>query len=290
MQPILFKLSVLGGRVEVGSYRFFLILAAIAGVLLAGLIAKRRSAASGQPLILWLSVAAAVPVGARLLHAVTNYGLYARDPGRFFSLKATGFALFGGLLLAVMVGAIVCRLLKLDLWRLADSAAPALGISIALVRIGCFLDGCCAGKPSSLPWAVIFPNPTADDLAHKTGSLPLIGGALRQIAAKPAAMHPVDLYELIAAAIGVALAVRLIKRRTPDGVVFLGFALWFSAFRLVNHPLRVPSATFIGPAWFYPGLYVAAIALSLAMLQRRLSGYAEFDPRPATELSIVSPK
>jgi len=271
MYPILFKLTVFGNYVEVGSYRFFLSLAAVAGVGLAWLIAKRRGLPSRQALILLLTTAAAVPVGARLLHVATNYGYYAREPGLVVSPQATGFALFGGLALAVAVGVAVCRLLDLNLWRTADSIAPALGLSMAIVRIGCFLDGCCAGTPSSLPWAVTFPNHDAAEIVRQTRALPIFGDALQRIAAKPIAMHPVDIYELIAALAGVALAVFLLRRQTPDGTAFLAFAVWFGIFRLANHPLRVPASTFAGPAWLYPSLYVAAIALSLMLLQRRLS-------------------
>ena len=294
MYPVLFKLTVFGGHIEIGSYRFFLILAATVGVGLAWLIAGRRGLPSRQTLILLLAVAAAVPIGARLLHVATNYGVYARDPGRLFALRATGFALYGGLLLAVVVGPLLCRLLKLDVWRLADSAAPAMGLSMAVVRVGCFLDGCCAGVPSSLPWAVSFPNSGAADLVKQTGSLPILGGALREIATKPAATHPVDIYELIASLAGVALVIFLLRRRAADGVAFIAFALWFSAFRLVNHPLRVPTADFTGPAWFYPALYIAAGAVSLAALitiiRRPAAVRQRGTSQPIAELSVALPE
>ena len=38
-----------------------------------------------------------------------------------------------------------------------DLIAPSMMIGLALGRIGCFLNGCCYGGPTSLPWAVRFP-------------------------------------------------------------------------------------------------------------------------------------
>ncbi len=268
MRPVLFKLNLFGSLVEVGSYRFFLINAAMAGIALAWFIAKRRGLPTRQSLVLLLAAAAAVPVGSRLLHIATNYQFYSREPARMFSLNATGFALFGGLSLAVVVGLVACRALKLDLWRTADSVIPGLGVAMATVRVGCFLDGCCLGMPSSLPWAIIRPNPGATVLAKQSVNLPLLGGALRAAAA-PMATHPVDIYELIAALTGVALVAFILRLRAPDGTAFLAFVSWYSLFRLANHPLRVPAATFGGPDWFYPALYAATLILAGLLIWRR---------------------
>ena len=273
MRPVLFRFSLFNTHIEIGSYRFFLILAAVAGVGLAWSIAKRRGLPSRRTLILLLSVAAAVPIGARLLHVATNSNLYLREPARLVSFEASGFALYGGLFAAVGVGAIAAWVLKLNLWRTADSVIPALGISLAVIRIGCFLDGCCRGIASSLPWAVTYPTGSAQELIEQTGALPGLGGALAEIVAKPQATHPIALYELAAALAGVVFAAVLLRRRAADGVAFLSFALWYSVFRLVEHPLRVTGSDFGGPSWFYPALYIAAAVAScvfLTIVTRRL--------------------
>jgi phosphatidylglycerol:prolipoprotein diacylglycerol transferase len=40
---------------------------------------------------------------------------------------------------------------------MADLVAPSMAIGLALGRVGCFLNGCCYGGPTELPWRVTFP-------------------------------------------------------------------------------------------------------------------------------------
>jgi phosphatidylglycerol:prolipoprotein diacylglycerol transferase len=51
---------------------------------------------------------------------------------------------------------IYCRVKKLDFWHVADLIAPMIALGYAIVRIGCFLNGCCYGKPAA--WGVVFPH------------------------------------------------------------------------------------------------------------------------------------
>jgi phosphatidylglycerol:prolipoprotein diacylglycerol transferase len=40
-----------------------------------------------------------------------------------------------------------------------DVLAPALILAQGIGRIGCFMSGCCFGRPTELPWSVTFNNP-----------------------------------------------------------------------------------------------------------------------------------
>jgi len=266
MHPILFSFRIYGRQLTIGSYNFFLILAAAGGIIIAWLMAKHRGLSSKQATILLLGVAVAVPLGARFLRIVADYSWYQHQSSQWFSFKAAGFALFGGLFLAALVGLVVCRLLRINLWHTADSITPALGISIAIVRVGCFLQGCCPGTSSSLPWAITFPPNSR--LADQANLLPLTGTSLGKLLNSSVPTHPVMIYELIAALIGMIIALLLIKKRSPDGAAFLGFFLWFSVFRLANHPLRVPSSAFTWSPWFYPVLYILTFLLSAGLMIR----------------------
>ena len=39
----------------------------------------------------------------------------------------------------------------LPVWGVADSLAPSIALGTALGRVGCFLNGCCYGRPTKLP-------------------------------------------------------------------------------------------------------------------------------------------
>ena len=55
---------------------------------------------------------------------------------------------------------------------MADLAAPWIALGLALTRMGCFLNGCCFGKPSNLPWAVHFPaNKALEEAQEHAGQI-----------------------------------------------------------------------------------------------------------------------
>jgi phosphatidylglycerol:prolipoprotein diacylglycerol transferase len=80
------------------------------------------------------------------------------DPAVIFSLEHyIQGGLWGGLL-AYMVLAIPVTLLLVRNRRAGlDLVAVTVPIPWAMAKLGCLFNGCCYGKPSSLPWAVVFP-------------------------------------------------------------------------------------------------------------------------------------
>jgi phosphatidylglycerol:prolipoprotein diacylglycerol transferase len=68
-----------------------------------------------------------------------------------------GLAYYGGFIFAAAFGLWYARKHRLGMWKMADLTAPWIALGLALTRIGCFLNGCCFGKASNLPWAVKFP-------------------------------------------------------------------------------------------------------------------------------------
>jgi phosphatidylglycerol:prolipoprotein diacylglycerol transferase len=92
-----------------------------------------------------------------------------------------GLAFYGGFLFAAAFGLYYARKHRLGMWKMADLAAPWIALGLALTRIGCFLNGCCFGQPSQLPWAVKFPfnkalqetQEKAGLIAHGADSLPV---------------------------------------------------------------------------------------------------------------------
>jgi len=84
--------------------------------------------------------------------------------------------------------------------------------------VGCFLNGCCYGAPTGLPWGVRFPalSPAGD--LH--------------------AVHPTQLYETAAALAMCALLWRLYPRRRFAGQTACLFGLLYSTWRFANEFLR----------------------------------------------------
>jgi len=259
MKPVLLTI----GALELRAYSTMIVVAAVAGVTVAYLVARRRGLPARGVLAFLLGSALAVPVGARLLHIALNPSIYADDPARAFSLRATGFALYGGLLLAALVGWLVARRMKLDLWRLADAGVPGIATGLVLVRFGCFMNGCCFGHPTDSPLGVTFPS----------GSMPHLwemGQGLVSIFGAPIPLHPAQLYEASGAVIALLVAAILYKRGARDGVSFLVFVAMFSGVRWANWELfRVHPSSFSAPDWFYPLAYgVLIVACALLVIVR----------------------
>ena len=253
---------------HLAAYPFFLSLALI--VVMAGSywFARRRGFLAKDTLYMLIGMGLAVFIGARLLNIIVSFNWYREDFTRLYSFEATGFSLYGGILAALIAGAIISKMRRLPLKKFADTVIPFMGLGVVIMRIGCFLNGCCFGEKTDLPWGVTFPILSP---AHK---YQIADNFLGSMASSP--VHPTQLYELIAALLGVILAFWIIKKRLPDGAAFLAFGIWFSAFRWLNLLFRVtPSVTSV-PDYFYPLFYAGIILVGGLFLKKMMSIWVWF--------------
>jgi phosphatidylglycerol:prolipoprotein diacylglycerol transferase len=86
-------------------------------------------------------------VGAKLLFAALGWEHYARGELRLWADFGVGFVFFGGLAGAAAAGAVFARVRGLGFARGADHFAVAIPLGHAIGRVGCFLAGCCHGRP-----------------------------------------------------------------------------------------------------------------------------------------------
>ena len=197
-------------------------------------------------------------IGARIFNVFVNFDSYKDDFAKIFSLNFEGFSLYGGAVFAVISGAVIARYKKINLLKFADSVIPFVGIGIALMRIGCFLNGCCFGKETNLPWGVKFPYLSPAHIEQISGNI--ISSTTVH------AVHPTQLYELIAALIGTFIALILIKQKKPAGTALLAFGIWFTAFRWFNMQFRVLPYSDVMINWVYPVAYAVIISVCLLLL------------------------
>ena len=151
------------GPLEIRSYGVMLAVAFAAGAY----FALWRARKFGVPrevvgnLVAWIMVSGVL--GARLFYAAFHWGEFRGHPWDVVNpfqggrIGIAGLTLYGGLLLAVVVGILYLREKKVQIWKVADVVAPSIGLGIFFTRIGCFLNGCCFGRPAEVPWAVAFP-------------------------------------------------------------------------------------------------------------------------------------
>lgn len=96
-------------------------------------------------------------LGARVFFVVHHVDEFRHDPLGVFAVWRGGLEFLGGLAPAVVFLLLYLKWRKLPVRRYLDILAVGLMAGLAFGRIGCFLNGCCYGKPADLPWAVRFP-------------------------------------------------------------------------------------------------------------------------------------
>lgn len=146
-------------RITRYAYRALLYFGIVVGIL-AGTYAGavHRLNTTHVYLGLLLLVPAAL-VGARLLFVLSHWKLYRLDPRRIWRRSEGGAALYGGLILSLVVSLPVLAALRLSLGAFWDAATIAMLAGMVLARMGCLIAGCCAGRPSTGWLGLDLPGP-----------------------------------------------------------------------------------------------------------------------------------
>jgi phosphatidylglycerol:prolipoprotein diacylglycerol transferase len=155
MHPILFKI----GPITIYTYGFLLALAFLGAIYVAGREARRLGIPGGEFFDLCFYLILAALVGSRLLFVILEPRTFLSHPLKIFALWEGGLDFQGGLVLGLIVAFFFIRRHKLP-WRpTLDALALGAPLGQFIGRMGCFMAGCCYGKPSNVPWAVTFSNP-----------------------------------------------------------------------------------------------------------------------------------
>ncbi len=158
-------------------------------------------------------------LGGRLGFVALNWSDYAAEVPAVMDLWQGGMSWHGGLAGGLLTIAIAAPLIGVSFARCFDLAAPGLAVGYAVARVGCYLNGCCYGIPSTHPWAVTFPQ---------------VGGRMPE-----SSVHPTQFY---AAAGALVFVLPLLLLLTPylkkPFNRFLGFVALYSVLRYVVEAFR----------------------------------------------------
>ncbi len=160
MCRILFKI----GPFAIKSYGVMLVLAFVTGTLVALSRGKRAGLKPEKILDLTLLILITSLVGSRFFYVIFHLeefrGHFLDVINPFQSsgeIGIGGLSMMGGVVLAVVAGLGYLLYKKLSLWKVADVVSPSFALGLGIARIGCFLNGCCPGKPTDSFLGVIFP-------------------------------------------------------------------------------------------------------------------------------------
>lgn len=155
MYPILYKL----GPINIYTYGFLLAVAFLSAILVGGREAQRLGLPKGRFYDLCFYIILAALVGSRLLYVIVNLGFFIENPLKIFSMWEGGLVFHGGLIAAVLVAFLYMRRHRLPYGATFDALAVGMPLGQFFGRLGCFMAGCCFGRPTDLPWAVTFTHP-----------------------------------------------------------------------------------------------------------------------------------
>lgn len=259
MYPILVELEIGGMELVLPAYGTFMVLAVAVALVLAVRAAAQPPVGLRPRRAVPLFAAGIVAglVGARLLDVALDVGAYADNPALVTALEPRGFALAGGCAAAGGVVVWGARHWGVPVGALADSAVVPVAAGIVLLRIGCFLNGCCAGEVTTVPWAVTFPyGSSAWSQQVLSGEAGIVG-----LAGHVEPVHPTQLYEAAAVVLS-ALVALLVRDRAPRaGTAAMAFVAVFLAFRAANQVLRPDSlGATLAHEMLVGGYAVAALA------------------------------
>jgi len=242
--PVLLKL----GPFTIYTYGLMVAIGCLAGFLYVRGEAKRRAFDFDKIMSLFLWVLISGFVGGRILYVLVEWEHFLNEPWRTI-LARGGFVFYGGFILAFAVAIWQARRKGLNIWRTADIFAPAVAIAYAIGRIGCFLNGCCYGRPTDCWLGVSFP------LESPAGSV-----------GKP--LIPVQLFSSLNLFIIYAILLTLRPYKKFDGQLFWLYVLLYGVSRSIIEIFRGDPR---GHIWvFSTSQFIGIIfaILSLIMLKR----------------------
>lgn len=226
MWPTLMEL----GGVAIPSYRVCLLAAVV--VITAGVLweSQRKLA----PHRLTWEVGVYGYIGA-LLGARLWFLGQSGEWGRVWSIFAVwegGLSVYGGLLGGMAGTVIYLRSYRLPILATGDIAAPYLALGQAVARVGCFLAGCCYGKPTTAFWAIRFPEGSVC-YAHQVNE-----GLVPPDAPWSLPVHPTQLYMLVSLVAVFAVCRYLLARKPFDGFVCGAYCVCYGLVRVVVDAFR----------------------------------------------------
>lgn len=215
MFPDLFSI----GPFTLHTYGLFVAIGFLAGLMVTVKIGKAEGITPQQTMDIGFVMIVAAIIGSRLMYVLMNISYYVRRPMDIFKMWQGGLVFSGGIVCVVLAVLWYTRRHQLSFWKMADMWAPAMAVGQAIGRIGCFMAGCCYGKPTGARWGVVFTDP------HSLAPLNI-------------PLHPTQLYSSVSNFIIFFILLLLHRKKKFDGQVFLWLLVLHSTARLFVERFR----------------------------------------------------
>jgi len=155
------------GITFIRSYGVTLAIAFLIGIIWSRKRAVRAGINPDHVIDLSFVVLLASIIGSRFFYVIYHLEEFSDNildiinPFHGDSVGISGLSMMGGVVLSLISACIYVAFKKIKPWPLFDAMMPMFALGIGIVRIGCFLNGCCYGLPAHDGFGVIFPNNSA---------------------------------------------------------------------------------------------------------------------------------
>ncbi len=246
------------GNLHIYSYGVMLFISFVLGIAVVEHRAKKFGVDPKKVTDLALWVLLAVVVGSRLFYVAFHWQEFSNDLVGIIAFWRGGLAglmFYGGFIGGIIAGVLFVRLNKLPVRKLMDAVTPAIMLGEGFTRIGCFLNGCCFGVPTSGACGMVFPS-------HSPAGATFLGQTI----------HPTQLYSSAAGFLLFLFALWLERRHLKPGVLSAIMLVLYSFFRFGIDFVRYyeNSANFWGNQ--IVSLALAAVGVALLILFLRWPG------------------
>jgi phosphatidylglycerol:prolipoprotein diacylglycerol transferase len=140
------------------SYPAMLYAGLLAGVFVGAHVAQGAGMSADRFSVAVVILLIPALAGSRLYFVLTRWDIYGRDLTRIWRRTEGGMAMYGGFLLVVPLSVPLLRSMGLPFGGFWDAAVLTILLGMAFTRIGCFLNGCCSGRPSDAWFALSLPD------------------------------------------------------------------------------------------------------------------------------------
>lgn len=148
-----------------------------------------------------------------------NFDRFLADPLWLLRVWEGGMSFHGGLLGVIVAMIVFARRMEANLLTVTDFVAPMVPIGLGAGRVGNFIGGELWGRPTDMPWGMVFPH--VDNLAR----------------------HPSQLYQFALEGVALFVILNLLDRTRPArGVISGAFLACYGIFRFMMEFVRQPDA------------------------------------------------
>jgi len=244
LSPTIFEVQVFGLTLALRWYA----LAYIAGILIGWWLVAKAVRTPGlwsgpapmtveqvERLLTW--VVFGVILGGRLGYVIFyDPATYLADPWKIPQVWEGGMAFHGGFAGVMIAGIWFCWRERISMLSVGDLMAMAVPPALMLGRLANFINAELWGRPTALPWGVIFPGEAAQTCA----------GVLGLCARHPSQLYQAALEGLLLALLVLWLAFRQGWFKCPGAVMGV-FLLGYGLARFLVEFVRQPDAQFVSP-------------------------------------------